>query len=220
MYEFDLVVGLTGHIGAGKDTFCQHLAPHGFEFMGMGDAIRAAAASLGITETSENYRGQLQDLGDRRKRESCDGGYWAKQLLATAGQRGVKKLIINGIRNPAEVSTLRDGAKLPHCFVLVGITAPTEMRYRRLAARRRAGDQLSLEKFLADDDRDRGIGQPPEGQHTDRCLALVDWPNLYCNGGTPDAFRVWIDEWLVLTAEWQASEDRRHRDESYGQGIR
>lgn len=79
-------------------------------------------------------------------------------------------------------------------FVLVGITAPTEVRFRRFIGRRQDGDSDALSAFLEIDDRDRGVGQPSDGQQVERCLALVRPENLYHNVGTLDEFRDWLTD--------------------------
>jgi hypothetical protein len=62
--------------------------------------------------------------------------------------------------------------------------------------RQQGGDPAELEGFLAMDDRDRGIGQPIEGQQVDRCLALAEPQNLYCNAGTMAEYEQWIEAFL------------------------
>ncbi|MEK9151886.1 MAG: hypothetical protein AAB692_00815 [Patescibacteria group bacterium] len=206
MYQdFELVVGLTGLLAAGKDSFCKFLEPHGFVRTRFSDAIREEAARKGVLNPT---RTQLQDLGDHMKKD--DNGILAKLIVKSARERGLTKIIVNGARHPDEFRALRGAVVNDYRFVTVGITASTGNRYHRYVARGQAGDaKVTLEEFLAIDDRDRGIGQPPNGQQTDRTLAMVDWHNLFCNDGTHDQFRVWVDEWLTRTRAWQEAEHRR-----------
>jgi dephospho-CoA kinase len=189
MAQFDIVVGLTGLIAAGKDECGRRLAAKGFASFRTSDAIRAEAARQGIASPS---REQLQDIGNRGREESGDAGYWMRKLLQLAADRGETKVIVNGVRNPGEARALE--SVCGPAFTLVGITAPTWRRWKRLEARRQSGDPATLEEFLARDDRDRGIGEPPHGQQVDRTLALVSWADLFDNAGSLEEYHAWIDD--------------------------
>ncbi len=187
--NFDSVIGLIGLKASGKDEFGIHTATHyGFTQTRVSDAIRAEAARLGITDPTTV---QLQDLGNRGRALSNDGGFWPKELLKLMSASGKRLVVINGIRHPDEISALKE--ILGNKFVAVGIIAPVLLRAARFLKRRQAGDPITLEDFLAIDDRDRGIGEPPHGQQVDRAMALVPWENLYNNIGTLEEYHLWID---------------------------
>jgi hypothetical protein len=197
MRGFEVVIGLAGLIAAGKDVLAERaVARWGFRVLRTSDVIRAALRQKGVTDPS---RQQLQDEGNLGRRESGDGGYWQRIMIRMAAEGGWSRLICNGIRNPSEVVALRD--LLGDRFVLVGITAPLETRLQRALKRQQAGDPSETMEFLRRDDRDRGVGEPPDGQQVDRTLAMVDWPNLYNNAGTLEEYHAWIDALLArLTA--------------------
>lgn len=186
--DFDLVVGLTGLKAAGKDTFADVLAAKGFDRYRVSDAVRAEAKERGIESPTMK---ELQDIGDALRRETGDSGAWIVRLMSMARDRGSRKVVVNGVRNPGEIEALRREAW--NRFVLVGIVAPTPLRFERFLKRRQAGDGDSMSAFLEMDDRDRGLGQPPEGQQVDRCLALVPWENVYLNAGTLEEYTRWIN---------------------------
>jgi dephospho-CoA kinase len=77
--------------------------------------------------------------------------------------------VIDSIRNPAEVRVLRDG--LPR-FVLVGVTAPAEIRFRRSVARGRSGDPIGLEEFVSMERRENAAD--PTAQQLDATFRLAD----------------------------------------------
>ncbi|MBU0625801.1 hypothetical protein KKF05_05710 [Patescibacteria group bacterium] len=190
--NFDLVVGITGLKAGGKDELSRVLKTHGFNVRRVSDAVREECASRGITDPSVE---QLMDVGDWGRKHSGDNGYWAGRLLEMQAQENNRQTAINGLRNPGEIETLQ--RLVSSRFVLVGITAPTWLRYQRAMKRQQGGDPAELEGFLKMDDRDRGIGQPIAGQQVDRCLALVDPENLYCNDGTLAEFEQWIKSFIL-----------------------
>lgn len=197
----DSVISLSGLKAAGKDELCKRLAANGYQTLRLSDPIRAEAVRRGLTE----YTGpQLQDIGDEGRRLGGPG-YWASKALELAQERGHRKLIINGVRNPGEVEVLRSAAG-QRCL-LVGIVAPTVVRYGRVSGRGQVEDRYDLETFLQMDDRDRGIGQPADGQQVDRCLALVQPENIFNNEGTLEAYHAWID---ALGARIEAAAAKAH----------
>jgi dephospho-CoA kinase len=133
----NLVIGLTGPNAAGKGEVAAHLASLGFTVHSLSDVVREEAALRGLPP----YRENLIRIGNELRRQ--DGpGVLARRILSRLEDRAV----VDSIRNPSEVEVLREG--LPH-FVLLGITAPAEVRFRRSRARGRSGDPDSLEAFEA-----------------------------------------------------------------------
>lgn len=181
------VISLSGLKAAGKDELCKRLAAQGYASLRLSDPIRAEAVRRGFAQYTT---AQLQDIGDEGRRLGGPG-FWAAKAIELAKERGLAKVIINGVRNPGEIEALRTAAE-GRC-TLVGVVAPLLVRFGRVAGRGQVEDRYKLEEFVAMDDRDRGIGSPPDGQQVDRCLALVPWENLYVNDGTLEAYHAWID---------------------------
>jgi dephospho-CoA kinase len=185
--NFNVVIGITGLKAGGKDELSRVLREYGYNVRRVSDAVRDECAKRGIDNPSIE---QLMEVGNWGREHSGDNGYWAGRLLEMLSMDGNPHVAINGIRNPGEIETLRRLAG--PAFVLVGITAPTWIRYKRAMKRKQGGDHDELEGFLRMDDRDRGIGEPPEGQQVDRCLAQVDPTNLFFNSGTMEEYERWI----------------------------
>ena len=76
--------------------------------------------------------------------------------------------VIDSIRNPFEVKALR---KLSG-FILIGIDAPVEIRFKRAIARKRPGDPETLEEFV-EKERKENITDPAN-QQLENCLKLAD----------------------------------------------
>ncbi len=201
IHVFDSVVCVTGHKGAGKDEFCKQAAEKGYASVRFSDPIREEA----VRRHGPQYTvQQLIEIGNEGRRAGGPA-HWATILMTLAAERGWKRLVINGARNPGEIAEVRAHAG-PAC-ALIGITAPILIRAARIAKRGQVEDRAELEKFLAMDDADRGLGQPPDGQQVDRCMAMVPHANLYNNAGTLDEYRAWIDvalaRALVPAREWR-----------------
>ncbi len=187
--EFEIVVGVTGLLAAGKDVLTDRLKTMGFGVRRTSDPIRDVAAARGVTEPT---REQLQDIGNWGRRQGL--GFWALKAARMLADDGYRRVAINGLRHPGEVEALRNA--YGDRFSLVGIEAPTWIRFQRVAGRNRTGDSLDIEGFLKMDDRDRGIGEPWDGQRVDLTMACVPQENRFCNDGTLDEYHRWIDAFL------------------------
>jgi dephospho-CoA kinase len=188
--SFDAVIALVGHKAAGKDEFCRILEKKGFVTRRISDAIRAEAKRRGIEDPPDSI---LQDLGNEGRAKN-GSGFWASQLVTDLERDGIRLAIVNGVRNPGELDAIQ--AQAGEAFIAVGITAPYEVRLQRYVSRGQRGGALSPDEFHALDAKDRGVGQPDDGQQTDRCMAMV-WPdNLYENGGSLGSYAAWVDEFL------------------------
>lgn len=182
------VIALVGHKAAGKDELCRRLAEAGYGSLRLSDPIRAEAERRGF----KNYTvQQLMDIGNEGRAKGGPG-YWATKALELAAERGIVKLVVNGVRNPGEVESLSRGSPRGG-FSLAGVTAPILVRFARVSKRGQVEDRAELEQFLVMDDRDRGVGEPSDGQQVDRCMAMVPHGNVYNNAGTLEEYHAWID---------------------------
>jgi dephospho-CoA kinase len=157
-------VGLTGPMGGGKGEVVALLQQLGFTPISLSDIVRERVRELG--RPVDRY--EMQDIGNSLRREGGSGvlGLRVRQRIERQGGRWV----IDGIRNPAEVSELR---RLPG-FLLVAVTAPTATLVERMLARGRdtdRADEAELRRRLA---REWGEGEPEGGQQVGPCVALAD----------------------------------------------
>jgi dephospho-CoA kinase len=192
MKGFDAVIAVIGYKAAGKDTLCEYLvSKHGFVMERTSDHIREEAKKRGISAPTTK---DLQDVGDSLRKESTDPGCWMRRMIEHAGSVKAKKVLMNGIRNPAEIPVLQELAG--EALILVGVVATTVVRAKRFMAKF-PKDAPTLDYFLLMDDRDRGVGQPSYGQQVDRTLALVPYENVCMNTSTPEAMHAWTETFLV-----------------------
>lgn len=156
----DLCIGLTGPNASGKGEVVRLLADRGFAAHSLSDVVREEAAALGFPPEREH----LIRVGNRLR---SDGG---PGVLAERILPRLRALtVVDSIRNPAEVHVLRE--RLPR-FVLVGVTAPQELRYRRSLARARPGDPMTLQAFRARERQENAA--EATGQQLDNTLRLAD----------------------------------------------
>lgn len=153
------IVGLTGPNAAGKGEVAAYFAARGYPVYSLSDIIRERAAELGLPPEREH----LIRIGNEL-RANEGAGALARRILARLGDRAV----VDSIRNPAEVEVLR---AVPH-FVLVGVDAPVDLRFRRSLRRARPGDAETLEGFRAREAQENGTD--PTAQQLRATFELAD----------------------------------------------
>jgi dephospho-CoA kinase len=154
-----LVLGLTGPNAAGKGEVAEYLRSRGFALHSLSDVVREEAAARGLPPE----RAHLIRIGTLLRQQG-GAGVLARRILARLGDRDV----VDSIRNPAEVEVLRE---LPH-FVLLGVQAPTEVRFRRALARGRPGDPQTLEEFRRREAEENTAD--PNAQRLEATFGLAD----------------------------------------------
>ncbi len=131
-----MIIGLTGPNAAGKGEVAAHLGRRGYRVHSLSDIVRDEATRLGFAPEREHLiriGNELRVLGGP--------GVLAERIVSRLGEQDV----VDSIRNPAEVDVLR---RLP-AFRLLGVTAPSRIRFARSLARNRAGDPRTIEEFEA-----------------------------------------------------------------------
>lgn len=167
-----MIIGLTGPNAAGKGEVASCFVRVGFLYHSLSDVLRDDLRASGTPPT----RDHLIALGNEL-RSRLGPGALAVKILPRLGQRD----IVDSIRNPAEVEVLRGAAG----FVLVGVDAPLEVRYRRALARGRPGDGGTLAEFEAREARENS--SDPARQQLARTFALAD--HVLVNDGTLEDLR-------------------------------
>lgn len=154
-----MIVGLVGPNASGKGEAAACLAADGFGVFSLSDVVREEAAARGLPPE----RDVLIRTGQQLRRQ-FGAGVLAERILPRLGPRAV----VDSIRSPAEVAVLRRRED----FRLLGIDAPTALRWKRAVERGRAGDAPSLEEFRLQEARENT--QDPESQQVLAALALAD----------------------------------------------
>lgn len=178
------IVGLVGYIASGKSTVAAHFVDQGFRYFKLSDVVREECER----RHRELNRKNLQDVGNLL-REKYGPAYMAERTLKSAGRS--KKIIIDGIRNPEEITYLRE-----HAGFILGITAPQYVRLERYMDRlkKRREDGMSKAAFFRANKREQGVGEDSSGQQVKACLDMVD--HTIKNNGSVDDLLMECEEVL------------------------
>ena len=156
-----MVVGLTGPNASGKGEAANYLRSKGYIYHSLSDILREECRNSGIDPSREN----LIKLGNKLRRKE------GPSILArrvTEDLREAGNNIVDSIRNPAEVSELRRIKD----FVLIGLDAPVEIRFKRSMRRKRPGDAHTLREFIKGEEKENK--EDVENQQLKKCLELAD----------------------------------------------
>jgi len=136
-----IIIGVTGTIGAGKDTVTDYLRDkHSFTVVSMGDLVREELKTSGMDDSREN----LQFLAKKRTDE-FGNGYWARKCAAKIQKLGVAKVAVTGVRRPMDTSIPKK--VFGDIYKLILVDAGTEIRFKRLKSRKRVGDPKTISEF-------------------------------------------------------------------------
>ena len=177
-----MLIGLTARNAAGKDVVARYLVEHhGFRYFSLSDILRGELERKGVPVTRENLT--VEGNAQRSAR-----GAGALARMALEALEGVDKAVVVSIRNPGEVDTLRTRQD----FILVGVDAPVEVRYRRAAARSRSDDARSLEDFIRQEKAELAGGE--NEQQLERVFEQSD--RVISNDGTLEELYAKVEELL------------------------
>jgi dCMP deaminase len=144
-----MIIGLTGKNASGKGEVAKFLQERGFQYASLSDALRAELRRQKVTPT----RDHLTRLGNEL-REKNGPGILAERILKQLGE--VQNYVVDSFRNPSEVEVFRSRQD----FTLWAVTASPEVRFKRIKARAREKDPITLKQFVTVEQR--------EAHNTDR----------------------------------------------------
>ena len=180
-----LIIGLTGPMGAGHGMVAEYLKKKGFFYSSTSERVREECRQRGIEIT----RDSLQDVADELRRK------FGPEVLAKRTWDIVKKYpraVVDSIRGITEVDFLKTKPN----FYLIGITAPRKIRYQRVMARHRESDPTTWKGFLAADKKDFKSGQGKFGRNITACLKKADF--LVVNKGTIKELEKKIEKYVSM----------------------
>lgn len=179
-----MIIGLTSFLGAGKTTIGDYLVKKGFVFYSLSDVIRDEIKSRELEITRE----KLQDVGNEL-RKKFGNSVLADKILEKIEKEPDKNYVIDSIRNPAEIQALRKRKD----FSLVFVDAPIELRFKRIKARKREKDPMTLEEFKKTEEKELE-SQDSANQQLLKCKEMSEFVIL--NDSTLEAVYKKIDELL------------------------
>ncbi len=168
-----IVFGLTGKNASGKGTVAEILKKKKFTYHSLSDSLRDELKSLKKEETREN----LIEIGNKL-REEGGPGVLADKLIPKLNSEN--NHIVDSIRNPLEVISLRNETQL-HSFFLISVDANARLRYDRLCSRGRIGDTDSWDKFVEQEKREEN-NDDPNKQQLSKTMEMADY--IIDNSGT------------------------------------
>lgn len=166
--KYIVYVGVVGQIACGKGVLIDYLIKKlGFVSFSLSLILHEELKKKGVKEFT---RKTLQDIGDSLRKQYGDD-VLARRAIKKLLAQGEKHVVIEGIRNPGEIEFLKKNPS----FILIGVKAKRELRFKRLLERSKPWDPKTWNDFLKVDRRDLGIGQQKSGQQVGRCLVYCDF---------------------------------------------
>ena len=160
-----MLIGLTGRIGAGKETLTAFLREKGFIYLETSEMLKEELKKRGLEVNMWN----MQNLGDEL-RQKYGPGALMKMLLEKTEPN--KNYIFDSLRNPGEAEFLKNNVK---DFILIAVDAPQKIRFERILKRDKPSDPKTWEGFLKVDNRDFFDENNPLGQQVGKCMELADF---------------------------------------------
>jgi dephospho-CoA kinase len=183
-----VIVGITGTIGAGKETIVNQLtvcSPHFRHFSVRAFLKREMEKAYQTGDWST--RDTMVATGNYL-REKHGSGYIVEQLHQSAINCG-ENSIIESIRNVGEIELLRKKAleNKDERFFLFAVDADRETRYKRIVDRKSETDFVSFEEFCKQENREMTSADPNK-QNLSACIELADY--RFTNDGTIQDLRL------------------------------
>ncbi len=197
-----IIIGLTGPMGCGKGEIVKILEKMGFNYVTLSQLVREEARTRGIEEERE----KLMEVGNIMRKEE-GAGVLARRALEKILESQDDKWVVDGIRNPAEISELKNSNNAH----IVGINANKDILVERIMGRDRPSDPKSAEDILRKIEREWGMDEPEDGQQVGKCMELADL--VIENEGTLDELNeVFLNYYNRLAGTGRPSKDEYYLD--------
>lgn len=159
-----IIIGLTGTLGAGKGTVVDYLVSNkGFAHYSVRNWLLDEIRRRGLPENRDSMFNLANEL-----RALHHSSFIIDQLYTAADNAG-KDCVIESIRTPGEVESLRKKKN----FFLIAVDADPELRYQRIQLRNSETDDISYEVFLENEKREMSSADPAR-QDLRKCIELAD----------------------------------------------
>lgn len=170
-----MIIGLTGKNGAGKGVVADFLKATGFTYYSLSDIIRERLKQRGEEISREN----LITLGRKLRAE---GGPSVLADLILAKLDIDKNYVVDSIRNPAEVRSLRQRKN----FIFINVEADQKVRFNRVKERARENDPRDFKEFVRLENEELQSNDT-SGQQLLKTAAMAD--ETLVNDGTVEQLR-------------------------------
>ncbi|HHN47923.1 MAG TPA: hypothetical protein ENN08_03155 [Bacteroidales bacterium] len=166
-----IVIGITGTLGAGKGTMVDYLAREkGFEHYSVRAYLVEEIESRGMPVNRNSMVVVANDL------RTCNSPSFVTDQLYERAMKSGKNCVIESIRTPGEVISLRSKGK----FYLFAVDADPAIRYQRIFIRNSETDRIDYETFLENEQREMDADDPNK-QNLRKCIEMADF-NFHNDG--------------------------------------
>lgn len=159
-----ITLGITGTFGAGKGVVVEYLKSKGFKHYSVRAFLLEEIARRKIEPTRDSMHLVADDF------RKISPGYIMEQLLLKQ-QQDKRNGILESVRALGEIEVLRNKAER---FFLLGLTADPVIRYQRILRRKSSTDNVSFEKFMADEASEMNNSEPWQ-MNLKGCLDQADF---------------------------------------------
>ncbi len=160
-----IIIGITGTIGAGKGTVVEYLVDKkGFKHFSARAFLVEEIERRGL----ENNRDNMVFLGNELRQKNGPS-FVADELFERALESG-QNCVIESLRTVGEIESLRKKGN----FILLAVDADSKIRYERIVKRSTSTDNISFEKFMADEEREIESTDPNKS-NLKKCIEMADY---------------------------------------------
>jgi len=181
-----IIIGITGTLGAGKGTVVDYLVKNkNFKHFSARGLLIEEIEKRGLENNRDSMVMVANDL-----RKKFGPGYIAEELFKRACESN-DSAVIESLRTVGEIEILRKKGS----FTLLAINADPKIRYERISIRGSTTDNISFEKFLADEQREMESIDPNK-QNLSECIKRADF--VINNNGSMDELSEKIEKILQI----------------------
>jgi dephospho-CoA kinase len=181
-----VIIGITGTIGAGKGTIVDYLInKKNFQHFSARAFLVEEIEKRGLENNRDNMVIVANDL-----REKNSPSLVADELFKRAKVSG-QNCVIESLRTIGEIESLKNKGN----FTLLAVDADPKIRYERILKRSTSTDNISFEKFLADEKREMESTDPNK-QNLKKCIEMADF--VIDNNGTLEELNLKMEEILKI----------------------
>lgn len=177
-----VIIGITGTIGAGKGTIVEYLVTKkDFTHFSAREFLVEEIKKRGLEINRDSMVLVANDL-----REKNSPSFVADELFKRALESG-QNCVIESLRTPGEIESLKQKGN----FTLLAVDADPKIRYERIIGRSSSTDNVSFEKFLADEAKEMDSTDPNK-QNLRKCIEMADFK--IDNNGTIEDLNYKLEE--------------------------
>ncbi|MFA6427950.1 MAG: AAA family ATPase [Candidatus Buchananbacteria bacterium] len=159
-----LIIGLTGTQGSGKDTVADWFKDQGFAYFSCSDIIRQ---ECGFRQLETNRDNLIMIGNDLRK--NFGHGILAEKILQQINEKNINRALVVSLRHPDEIVALKKSKN----FFLINVDADQQTRFQRIKQRGRLEDSVDFIKFAQQEAQER-TGSANQ-QQLNSVMALADF---------------------------------------------